>query len=331
MFEQRPMKQLLWTLTICAFLFSTLAFAQAGSDYDNLVQKGKEQMHLGSADLAVTSANEAIHLNADRWEGYAVAGAALMSLKRYEEAADKLSDAIQRAPETKQPGLRDLRRQCLTAESAGLPTAKQGGTVPTTTQEEIVRWKTIENSANAADFQAYLIEYPQGAFVALAKRHLEDAEQAKAKQTAMFGDLPNSVWMGEATSRSGKSSDNATVLVFFLGNGDVLWRGYFDDKDDRPKLAQIKSDMGLMSRDVFLSAYRSQLRNAGTYTFQNGIVNSKFTSHVEVHCQLTFEGHRNQDVISGPALFVEDSTKESRRCQKWPQFDWHLERMFREQ
>ena len=46
-----------------------------------------------------------------------------MNLKRYEEAADQLSQAIQHAPDSKQPGLRDLRKQCLLAESGVAPAA----------------------------------------------------------------------------------------------------------------------------------------------------------------------------------------------------------------
>ncbi len=64
----------------------------------------------------------AIKIGADRWEGYALMGSALMNLKRYEDAADALSKAIERAPDSKQPSLRDLRRRCLLAES-GYPAA----------------------------------------------------------------------------------------------------------------------------------------------------------------------------------------------------------------
>jgi len=46
----------------------------------------------------------------------------------------------------------------------------------TASQAEIVLWKSIENSRNAADFQNYLGQYPNGAFVEPARRHLADAE-----------------------------------------------------------------------------------------------------------------------------------------------------------
>lgn len=47
---------------------------------------------------------------------------------------------------------------------------------------EIVFWKSIESSSNPADFQTYLEQYPNGAFVALARRHLAEAQQSMKQQ-----------------------------------------------------------------------------------------------------------------------------------------------------
>ena len=38
------------------------------------------------------------------------------------------------------------------------------------TQAEIVLWKSIESANSPADFQAYLSQYPDGAFTVLAKQ-----------------------------------------------------------------------------------------------------------------------------------------------------------------
>ena len=84
-----------------------------------------------------------------------------MNLKRYEAAADTLSEAIKRAPESKQPALRDLRRQCLLAESGSPAVANTPAPATTTSQAEIVLWKSIENGANLADFHSHLDQYPQ--------------------------------------------------------------------------------------------------------------------------------------------------------------------------
>src|SRR5713226_7078017 len=166
---------------------------QTAPGYDALITQGNALLQAGNADEALKSGEAAIKARADRWEGYSLAGGALLNLKRYEDAADALSKAIDRAPESKQPALRAQRRECLLAESGYPPSTETSltantsapaaggvpptGSMPATTGEvEIVFWKSIENSHNAADFQNYLSRYPHGAFVDLARSHLADAE-----------------------------------------------------------------------------------------------------------------------------------------------------------
>jgi tetratricopeptide (TPR) repeat protein len=105
--------------------------AQAAPDYDAFITQGNALLKAGNAVQALNAGEGAIKFRADRWEGYALAGGALMNLKRYEDAADALSKAIDRAPDSKQPALRDQRRQCLLAES-GYP-ALASTSVPATT------------------------------------------------------------------------------------------------------------------------------------------------------------------------------------------------------
>jgi hypothetical protein len=166
------MKRLRLWLTIVTLFWAVAAGAQTTSEYDVLLQEGKAQLQAGSADLALSSGESATKMNADRWEAYALAGGALMNMKRYEEAADKLSEAIKRAPEAKQAALRDLRRQCLVTEPGPAPAAKQSNPAATT-QAEIVLWKSIENSGNPDDLEAYLKQFPAGAFAPLANARLE--------------------------------------------------------------------------------------------------------------------------------------------------------------
>jgi tetratricopeptide (TPR) repeat protein len=150
------------------------ATAQGASDYDALLRQANSQFQSGDNEQALAAATSAIKVNAGRWEAYAVAGGALLNQKRYEEAADQFSRAIDRAPEAKQDGLRTLRKKCLLAESGTSPNPPSGSAaVAQTTQAEIVLWKTIEHSTNIADFQAYLQQYPNGAFTALAQNHLK--------------------------------------------------------------------------------------------------------------------------------------------------------------
>jgi tetratricopeptide (TPR) repeat protein len=156
--------------------------AEGPASYDSLIQKGDAQLQAGSPQQALSAGRAAINVSGSQWEGFALAGGALMNLKRYEEAADALSDAIKRAPESKQAALRDLRRQCLLAETGSPGTASTTLPATSTSQAEIVLWKSIENSAKLADFRSYLDQYPQGAFAVLARRHLTEA---KAQEDAM--------------------------------------------------------------------------------------------------------------------------------------------------
>jgi tetratricopeptide (TPR) repeat protein len=313
----------LWLFAISALLFSATARAQTTSDYDTLVQKGKTQLQAGTADLALASGEAAIEMNGERWEGYALAGGALMNLKRYEEAADKFSKAIEKAPEAKQAALRDLRRQSLTAEPGSRPAAKESAPT-TTTQAEIVLWKLIENSTSTEDFHGYLNQYPQGAFTVLARQHLVEAERERERQAALYGSLPNSVWMGEASSTD--KVLHYTLLVVFLDNGRVVWKDFLDTKDYIEKLAQTKSDLESLSKERFLRTYLPQLQNRGTFTLETGTMLKWSWNHAVGPCQPNFEGHLNQDAISGTKSFVGDSTREGHNCA--PE-EWDLQRMFR--
>jgi tetratricopeptide (TPR) repeat protein len=324
-----------YTLVIlCLALAGCISYAvaQTAPDYDALVQKGKTQLQAGSADLAVASGEAAIKMNADRWEGYALAGGALMNLKRYEQAADKFSNAIEKAPEPKQAALRDLRRQCLVAESGAHAVSNQTSVAAqpqpsNATQAEIVLWKTIENSQKPGDFEVYLSQYPNGAFAVLAHQHLDKEEQKNKLDFSVYGDLPSSVWMGPGTS----SSTNLTIVVIFLDSGRLLWEGFELNKGDKARLDNIKSGLASHSKDDFINTYRSQLRNAGTFGVSNGSQlrsNLATSSSAGMHCNLTLEGELNHAVMNGESRFIGDSTKEGRKCESWPRFQWHLQRQF---
>ena len=148
------------TLSVCSLCLSLALIASAAhcgaqseSGYDAFIKQGNAQLQGGSADQALESGELAIKMNADRWEGYALVGGALTNLKRYEDAADALSKAIERAPESRQPALRDLRRQCLLAES-GYPVPANPSRADTTRQSEIVPGKSTDNGHNTADVAA---------------------------------------------------------------------------------------------------------------------------------------------------------------------------------
>jgi tetratricopeptide (TPR) repeat protein len=194
--------------------------AQVPASYGTLIQEGNAQLQALDAEAARKTGETAIHTDANRWEGYALEGGALMNLKRYEEAADTLSEAIKRAPESKQPTLRDLRRQCLLADSGAPGVVNTPIAANTTSQAEIVLWKSIENSASPADFQSYLYQYPSGAFAVLANQHLDQLHEASAKRAEMEAAA------NERRTRDAVWTDDSTGLMWtriqvgpIIGNG----------------------------------------------------------------------------------------------------------------
>jgi hypothetical protein len=102
-------------------------------------------------------------------------------------------------PFSAQQTLRELRRQCLVAEpgrasSSGAESAPSSA-ASAPTQAEIVLWKTIEHSETPQDYEAYLKQYPNGAFTALANAHLQQLA-TKAISPAPQENLVNSRWTG---------------------------------------------------------------------------------------------------------------------------------------
>jgi hypothetical protein len=171
-------------LTAWMVLTGLVVPAQTASDYDVLVQKGKTQLQAGSFDMALGTAEAATQLAPKRWEAYAVFGAALVEMKRYDEAVDKLSQAILLAPEAKQAGLRDLRRQCMLKQASAVPPTE---TATSASQAEIVLWKTVEESNDPAQLYTYLQQYPNGAFAPVARARIAQQNEREARKAA-FGD-----------------------------------------------------------------------------------------------------------------------------------------------
>jgi len=198
--------------------------AQTGVGYDALVQQGKAQLQAGSAGQALASGEQAIKVDPARWEAYALAGGALMNLKRYDEAIDDLGKSIGHAPAEKQPGLRDLIKQCVLAESGGATSASPAPQPQpaSTSQAEIVLWKTIEGSQQPSDFRGYLSQYPNGAFAVLARQHLADLQSRAQQQAAQQQKL---VEQRDQDARQGVWTDPATHLIWAKGDGkQVGWK-----------------------------------------------------------------------------------------------------------
>ena len=76
----------------------SLAEAPPTFDYDSTIKQGTAQLQHGSGELALAAGEAAIRAAPGRWEGHALLGRSLLSLKRFEPAADALSKAIELAP-----------------------------------------------------------------------------------------------------------------------------------------------------------------------------------------------------------------------------------------
>jgi tetratricopeptide (TPR) repeat protein len=113
----------LWGVLVASFISLAApalvsATEEGRSTFDTQVGVARAALSAGNLDQALALGDAAIRMSPERWDGYAIAGQALLGLRQYEPAADALSKAIERAPDAQQGVLRDLRRECLVAESA---------------------------------------------------------------------------------------------------------------------------------------------------------------------------------------------------------------------
>lgn len=134
-------------------------------------------------------------------------------------------------PEEKKAALRDLRRQALTGAA---PSALSTPSVPqaSVSQTEVVLWKSIENSENQKDFSTYLEQYPNGAFAALAQRHLAElrtqAAYAYAFDALKGSDYSTAIMRFKEFLRDYPQSTLAGNAEYWLGETYYLTR----DLDD---------------------------------------------------------------------------------------------------
>ena len=157
--------------------------ATGQQSYDNYLAQAKSLIAQQKYPEAVAETQKAIALNGGRWEAYVVAAKGYSSQKLYDDAIGMLQTALIRAPEDKKPAIRDAIAECrkelnpanvpsqASSVNGETPLSSSPETAPT--QAEIVLWKSIENSSQIDDFKAYLTQYPNGAFVALAKSHID--------------------------------------------------------------------------------------------------------------------------------------------------------------
>jgi Caspase domain len=94
---------------------------------------------------------------------------------------------------------------------------------PITVDSSVVElrfWESIQNSANLADFEAYIEKYPNGTFAALARNRIKDMEAAKgAPASNLAAASPNSS-IPAAPSRSDPTTLSLKLKHNVSGNVD---------------------------------------------------------------------------------------------------------------
>jgi uncharacterized caspase-like protein len=97
------------------------------------------------------------------------------------------------------------------APSAG-PTPASEGAAAAPVDKEVVFWHSIENSTNASDYQAYLDQYPNGSFVALARSRMDGLKTKTAEATTRSGEQQASLTSPDATISTAEQGETSLGL-----------------------------------------------------------------------------------------------------------------------
>lgn len=165
----------------------TTAFS--ADTYDSLIAQVGPALAAKQYSNAVSLAKKAIAMDPARLEGYVGAARGYDALGLFDDEIGTLQQGFAHAPAEKKQLVRDAIAQAQQKMTTGnvSPALPFPGS-PAPTQAEIVLWKTIENSQNPQDFQAYLESYPSGTFVPLARQRIGSIE---ATSRAKLAALPN--------------------------------------------------------------------------------------------------------------------------------------------
>ncbi len=169
------------TALLLCVISASFASAQT-ADYDQLVAQAQADLKAGNAAQALTESQKAIDSAPSRWEAYVLAGGALQVEQQYDKAVDDFTQALKLAPAAKQAGIKNLLEKCIQAQTAAQAApsstavstqAAQPALEGNVTQAEVVLWKTIQGSQDPTGFEAYLKQYPTGAYSTLARLDLD--------------------------------------------------------------------------------------------------------------------------------------------------------------
>jgi tetratricopeptide (TPR) repeat protein len=136
----------IFALTLTAFVMPMALLAQT-ADYNKVVAKAKADLSAGLYDAAFAESNDAIQLDASRWEAYLVAGGALQNKKPFDDrAVAYYTKALEHAPEPKKAAVRDLLEQCKKLSAASGPVVSvPAPTAQSPTFKETLDWLISKN------------------------------------------------------------------------------------------------------------------------------------------------------------------------------------------
>lgn len=102
----------------------------------------------------------------------------------------------------------------LASDAADLPSLAEGGADPASSDTQAVEiefWDSIKNSTLASEYEAYLEQYPEGSFAALARVRLQAiAQDAAAMRDPKAAEIELSFW------ESVRASDNTALIRAYL-------------------------------------------------------------------------------------------------------------------
>ena len=104
------------------------------ADYNKVIAQAKADLAAGHNAEALAGSQKAIEIDPSRWEAYLVAGGALENQKQFDLAVPNYSRALERAPEAKKSGVRDLIEHCKKLSATSNPLVSANPSVATVLQ-----------------------------------------------------------------------------------------------------------------------------------------------------------------------------------------------------
>lgn len=182
--------------------------AAEAQPYDEQLARSRAAAAEKRFEAAQAAAESAIAIDDARWEGYVLAANAYSSQQLYDDAIGMLQMALPRAPADKKP----LIRQAITeARDSATGTSQPPVSATSTTQQEIIVWKAIENSTRVSDYQSYLDQYPNGTYAALARARLVSIQEEQARNPR----LENTSWSGRVSYVNRRGVETRSESVEF--------------------------------------------------------------------------------------------------------------------